>query len=445
MAGEALPVGPDYALRSKGTTLPVHVLLLIAALAGTVVAQGGYYLPGRILAAALVAAALVVTRWSLADVRPVLFACSGIALWAVVRALMDGSVGTALPTVGSVFCLAGAVVVAQRNNAAERALLASVAVGIGTLVGLSGWIAVVWRIPSWTTVADGLVRAGSTLTYPNASAALLAALSVLSISQQMTRPRSLVQLTATYLLLVGLGATLSRAGVLAFVVGLVVLALLAGARSTALHVVAPGIGAVVADLMLPYPVTSTAQPWFAAIGLAVGLVIAVGLTRLPAVGKAAAGGLGLVGAVVALVLSADKLLHGRISFSSPDRAGVVGAALKVVATRPITGVGPGNAWFTWTGADGIGRVGRLVHNEYVQALVEFGAIGLLLVLGLLVAILVVVRRRPKESPTLWAGAIAGLIALLVHSGFDFLWHIPAVVLTAGLLVGLASSSAREKV
>ncbi|MFD1052488.1 hypothetical protein ACFQ1S_46320, partial [Kibdelosporangium lantanae] len=120
------------------------------------------------------------------------------------------------------------MVVAQRNNAAERAVLASTVVGVGVLVAVSGWIAVVWRIPSWTTVADGLVRAASTLTYPNASAALLASLSVLSISQQMTRPRSLAQLSATYALLVGLGATLSRAGVLAFVVGLVVLAVLAG-------------------------------------------------------------------------------------------------------------------------------------------------------------------------------------------------------------------------
>ncbi|GAB3897976.1 hypothetical protein GCM10029964_081710 [Kibdelosporangium lantanae] len=438
-----MPVQADHIMPSKGATLPVHALLLVAALAGAVVAQGGYYLPGRVLAAVLVAAAVVVARFSLADTRPVLIACSGLVVWAVVRALVDGSVGAALPTVGSVFCLAGAVVVAQRNNAAERAVLASTVVGVGVLVAVSGWIAVVWRIPSWTTVADGLVRAASTLTYPNASAALLASLSVLSISQQMTRPRSLAQLSATYALLVGLGATLSRAGVLAFVVGLVVLAVLAGVRSTARHVLAPGVGALVAVAALTptFSFAKSAQPALAVLGLVVGLLITVGLTRLPAVVAVAVAGLVLVGAVVAAVFFADRLLPGRVSLSSPDRTGVVDAALDVVAARPVTGVGPGNAWFTWTSADGNGRVGHLVHNEYLQALVEFGAVGLLLVLGLLVAIFVVVRRG--RSPALWAGAVAGLVVLLVHSGLDFLWHIPVSLLTAGLLVGLASSLPKE--
>ncbi|MFD1048241.1 hypothetical protein ACFQ1S_23235 [Kibdelosporangium lantanae] len=57
------------------------------------------------------------------------------------------------------------------------------------------------------------------------------------------------------------------------------------------------------------------------------------------------------------------------------------------------------------------------------------------------AIFVVVRRG--RSPALWAGAVAGLVVLLVHSGLDFLWHIPVSLLTAGLLVGLASSLPKE--
>lgn len=39
---------------------------------------------------------------------------------------------------------------------------------------------------------------------------------------------------------------------------------------------------------------------------------------------------------------------------------------------------------------------------------------------------------------IWAGAVAALAALLIHSGFDFLWQLPVIPLTGGLLVGLTS-------
>lgn len=444
MPGETVPVQLDYAVRSKGVVLPFSSLLLVSALAGTIVAQGGFYQPGRILAAALVAAAAVVAlrlgHLSRAQVWPVVVACSGLAVWSVARAAVDDAAGTAIPIVASVFCLAGAIFVAQRNNSAQRALFASVAVTIGVLVAVTGWIAVVWRIPSWTTVADGLVRAASSITYPNAAAALLASLSLLAISRQMTRPRSLTSLSATYLLLVGLGATLSRAGLLALVVGLVVLGLLAGVRSTARQVVAPGLGALIALAALApsFPLSEPARPALAILGLVAGLLAAVGLIRLPAKAMALVAGLVLAATVAAVVLNSDRLLTGRVTFSSPDRSGITGAALDIVATRPLTGVGPGNGWFTWAAPNGNAQVGRYVHNEYLQVLVELGAIGLGLVLCVLVAIFLFVRRgRTNDSRALWAGAVAALVVLLVHSGFDFLWHMPAILLTAGVLAGLA--------
>jgi O-antigen ligase len=88
---------------------------------------------------------------------------------------------------------------------------------------------------------------------------------------------------------------------------------------------------------------------------------------------------------------------------------------------------------------------RYVHNEYLQVLVELGAIGLGLVVLVLAALAVTVWRGRAGSPwrgragsPLWAGAAAALVVLLVHSGFDFLWHLPVIVVTAGLLTGLAS-------
>ena len=43
--------------------------------------------------------------------------------------------------------------------------------------------------------------------------------------------------------------------------------------------------------------------------------------------------------------------------------------------------------------------------------------------------------RPRKGAT-WAGVVAAVAAFAVHSGFDFVWHLPAIVLTVTLLVGL---------
>jgi hypothetical protein len=442
-----LSVEREAARGSGGVVLPLHVLLLIATLAATVVAQGGYHLAGRALSAALVGLALLVAlrtrQWS-GSTTPVLLACFGLAAWAVARAAANGAAGTAGPVVLSVICLAGALLVAQRADARQRELCAQAVVGIGVLVALTCWLGVAGRIPGWTMVADGLVRAGSTLTYPNATAALLASLAVLALSLQRSRPRSLPHAGGTYLLLVGLGATLSRAGLLALLVGLVVLSVLAGPRPTARHLAAPGLGALVAMAALApsIPVTAPSRPVLAGLGLIAGLVITIGLTQLR-------GRVRIIAALVGVALAAtagtvlasssetlQSLADGRVSLSSPDRDGAMHAALELVAAKLTAGVGPGRAWFAFAAPTGEQRVMRYVHNEYLQVLVELGLIGLVLLLCLLVAVAVTVWRGRRES-ALWAGSGAALTVLIIHSGFDFLWHIPAILLTAGLLIGLA--------
>ena len=414
-----LPVSREAGAR---VALPVHGLLLVAALAAAVVAQGGYYLPGRILATVLVGLALVAALWqrrlSRTDAPLVLFACAALAGWALLRAALAGSLPAAFPTVASVFCLAAALLVAART---DQRTLTSAAIGIGVLVAATGWIAVAWRIPSWTTVADGLVRAASTLTYPNAAAALLACLAILAISR--------ADALATYLMLVGLGATLSRAGFLALAVGLVVLSIRTDVRSVVRHAAPPALGALVAIAALApsFPVTAPARPLLALLGLAAGFGIAVGLNRLPTKVLAGVSLTGLALAGVALA-TAGNVFSGRIGLSSPDRGGATSAALDLVAAHPLSGTGPGPGWFSWTTADGHVRIAHYIHNEYLQILVQLGAIGLALTLCLLAAILLTVRRAHPA-------ALAALTALAVHSGFDFLWHIPAILLTAGLLIG----------
>lgn len=431
-------------------SLPFHLLIVFVAFAAAVASQGGYYPPGRFLVTALVVLALVVTlhvhgrpgrQW-----WPLLAACAALAAWAAVRAAAGGSVASAVPTVATLGCVAAAALVVSRTDAAQRELCAGVAVGVGVLVAVSGWVGVAWRVQPLALATDErLWRATSTLTYANAAAALLAPLSVLSVALLLARPRSPVRVVTTYLLLVGLGATLSRAGVLACLVGLVVLAGLAGVRATA-RAVLPGLtGAVIAvgGLVLSSPVTARPQPALAAAALAAGLVVAVGGTWLPRRVRVVAVLAGVAAAAAAATqVSArgmDILTDSRAHLRSPTRFDSAQAALHLVAEQPLVGVGPGRVVLTWALPDGRVVSGRYAHNEYLQVLVELGALGLLLLLGVIVAVVLIVRRgRPvASSPLLWAGATAGLVALLVHSGFDFLWQIPVIPLTGALLAGLA--------
>jgi O-antigen ligase len=84
---------------------------------------------------------------------------------------------------------------------------------------------------------------------------------------------------------------------------------------------------------------------------------------------------------------------------------------------------------------------RYVHNEYLQVLVELGAVGLVLALGVVAATLSVLWRG-RGTP-LWAGSMAAVVVVLVHSGFDFLWHLPAVLIVAGLCAGLGFPSTED--
>ncbi|GAA0240595.1 hypothetical protein GCM10010492_44690 [Saccharothrix mutabilis subsp. mutabilis] len=420
-------------VRARGeVALAPPVLLLLGAVAAAVVAQGGYYLPGRVLSGVLAGAALLLAvttdRNSLRG--PVVLACGALASWALVRGGLAGDLVAGLPVVAAVGCLVAGVVVVRQAPERARESCGDVLVWVGVAVGVTGWAAVVWRVPSWSVVADGLARGSSTLTYPNAAAALLAALAVFAVVGGKKAP-------LVCLLLVGLGATLSRAGVIALGVALVVACVVAGPRKVLGNLAAPAVGALVALAALApsFPVARPAQVLLAVAGLVVGVSGAHLLERTGGRVRVAVLAVACVAAGVFGAPRLETLLAGRLTLASPDREGALDAALRLAAAHPVIGVGPGRGWFVWTRADGDARVMRYVHNEYLQVLVELGAIGLGLVACLLVAVVLTVRRRAAGP---WAGAVAALAALVVHSGFDFLWHLPVVLLTAGLLVGLAA-------
>jgi O-antigen ligase len=429
-----MAVGDVVGARRESVALPVPVLLVVAGFAAAVVAQGGYYLPGRVLSGLLVGVAVVLAR-----PRPNLLAVLGgaFAAWALARGLIEGDLVSGLPAAGAAGVFVGATLVAAQADREQRELLAGVVTGVGALVGFTGWVSVVFRVPSWTTVAEGLLRAASTLTYPNAAAAVMAAAAVLSL---VLRPTVLTAVTS-FLLCAGIGATMSRAGVIALVAGLVVLCAFWGIKKTVTAAAPPLLGAVVAiaALLPSMRVADEPQPVLAIAGLVAGALVALGLPRLgrflvPVALLLPAGG------GVAAFAFADRLAT-RVSFSSPDRAGATGAALELVSRTPLLGAGPGNGSFFFDRGNESARVMRYVHNEYLQVLVELGAVGLVLALGVVAAVLLAMWRG-RGTP-LHAGAMAAVVVVLVHSGFDFLWHLPVVLVVAGLCAGLGFPSTSD--
>jgi O-antigen ligase len=81
------------------------------------------------------------------------------------------------------------------------------------------------------------------------------------------------------------------------------------------------------------------------------------------------------------------------------------------------------------------------HDEYLQILVESGAVGLAIVVIGAGWVLVATRRSARGLPARLApaGIAAALVMLAIHSATDFLWHIPIVPVVACALIGVLTA------
>jgi O-Antigen ligase len=426
-------------------------LLLLTAAAAGLLGQGAFYARVRWYLGVLVAAAavLALVAWppTRDDARlPPVVAALALAAWTVGDAALHGvpaaGAGPALLLLG----LVAVLLVCRRLEPEDREVLLLGVVAVGLLVALAGWVGVAGRVGSWAWLGDGIWRASSTLTYPNSAAAVLVPLALVVLARLADAPGSLPLALAATGLLAGAAATLSRAAALALAVGFVVLAGLRGPRRTARAALGPCLGALVVlvGLVPSMPAAGPARPALALASLGAGLGLAAVLSRLRAVAAVALVVAGLllgclaVAAVGGGVGDAARLVaETRVTLASPDRSGAVGAALRVAAEHPLTGTGPGQADLRSEGADGGTRIFGYAHNEYAQVAAELGLVGLALLVVLLVALGRLLWSACAAGPPVagWAGVVAATAAFAVHSGFDFVWHLPAVVLTVTLLAG----------
>ncbi|MGB8380123.1 MAG: O-antigen ligase family protein, partial [Dermatophilaceae bacterium] len=389
--------------------------LLLSGLTFAVVAQGAYYTWAQLAVAALIGAALIVTpgltRLTSSD-HAIALPAGALAAWALLVAVLHANPLAAAPYVG---LLAGAVAVlinCSRFGEDASDLLLTGLICCGVLVAGLGWLGVVLHDPRWAWQGQGLWRASSTLTYPNATAIVLAMLALLAIARSSAPAPSIPLRLATTGLLTGLAATLSRGGLLALAVGILILAALIGPRVLLRAGGAALLGAAVAAVGLAPAMTSaSATPAVAVAALAVGLAIsaALPLVHLPR--------LAVTGLVVAAVVLGVSILHGavsrvaaaRLTVDDPDRSASFQAALHVFADQPITGAGPSLPTLTWESGTG-STIYRYAHNEYLQVLAELGAIGGLLLAALLVMILRRLYRARTPNAAVQAGALAALAA-----------------------------------
>jgi O-antigen ligase len=437
-------------------SLPLHALLLVVALVVAIAAQGAYYGAGqRTVAVVLLLALLAALRarpWSRDDALcPPVWASAALAVWSAVSAAVAGDITAALPISALLAGVAVALLAVRRLTLGQRDALAAAVVVIGALTAATGWVGVAWRITPWALEDQGLWRAATTLTYANAAAGLLVPLALLAVARLAARP-GVPAIVAACLLLIGVGATLSRGGALALVVGAAVLATLLGPGRTLGAAGPPTLGAVVAlaGLVPSMAASSPPRPVLAAAALMVGVIVAVGAahlrSRLLAIGLAAA--VLAAGAVLAIGgrgSNAAAVAGTRLTIASPDRAAEARAALQLAAERPLTGTGPNRAVLTWV-QNNRRVVSRYVHNEYLQVLAELGFVGLALLIVLLASLAWAVWQGRPHAPStaVWAGAAAGLAALAVHSALDFLWHLPAIPLAGAVLAGLVLPTAIDQ-
>jgi hypothetical protein len=125
------------------------------------------------------------------------------------------------------------------------------------------------------------------------------------------------------------------------------------------------------------------------------------------------------------------------SASNPDKA-----ALKMIHTGFLTGIGPGmvkDRLCMFTGGGGYFETDFL-HNDFLQVFAESGVIA---AVSFYVFIILVMRRLFTEHDVFSLGVFAGIAALCVQAFFNFPFYVPETKLYFFSLAGLAFSGSTE--
>ena len=470
--------------------------LLLMALAGSAFAQGGFYSRGQgFLIALLLAAgclALTIRRAEVNGNGRTAMLIVAVAGWPVLAGVQHSELASGLRLGLLALGVPVTIGCARRLSGGTARLLLDGLIGLGAVLALIGWYGVLEHRAPLAIEGQGLYRAASTLSYPNAAGVLLALLALLGVALAVGQPsdrRWQSRGALLSVLLIGLAATLSRGALMTFAAGVLVLSAGLGVRRVLTVLAWPLLGAVVgaAALLPAAPTTAHPNPLLAVAGLLLGSAIgSITLGSIAPAGRAtgwlAVPCLGLASAGTAIVVRRPfaGIGRARLNLDSPDRWAVWHAAWRVFARHPVVGVGPGLRSLSWHPTTGGTQIFSYAHNEYLQLLADLGVLGLALSITGLVSIAALLRRNwpvastidphqpadPNHSsdpanpanpcdpidlanPMDMVGPVEGArsisvaavaigTALLVSMTVDFTGHFPALVLTAAAVVGCAA-------
>jgi len=135
-----------------------------------------------------------------------------------------------------------------------------------------------------------------------------------------------------------------------------------------------------------------------------------------------------------------------------SRLHITRTILPMIRDYPVSGVGLGNFRHVYPRyIDDRDRVSSsgYAHNDWVEAGTETGWPGLVLLVSAFAVYLVKMirvwrRRRDLHALGIGAGAMAGLVAVALHSYFDFNMHIPANPLTLAALAALGYAAVHRQ-
>ncbi len=187
----------------------------------------------------------------------------------------------------------------------------------------------------------------------------------------------------------------------------------------------------------------------ATVGLLMGLAVVLWLAygRIPRTRLAV-----FLGIVVVAYVAANLQLQGEVANrlgtlaeltkADPARLLIWQQAWRMLMDAPRWGVGLGTYWLHWPPYrhPQDDSAGFYVHNDYLQIWIETGLPGLLLLLGIYVAVLVtfirLLRHATRDSAVIIeaAGLFGGLLAIAVHTFFDFHLYIHPIQLVLGLVL-----------
>jgi Glycosyl hydrolases family 43 len=417
------PPEPSWGSPAGGIAVVVGVMAVVAF-----VRQGAFY-PVDAFGLALVAVPL--TAWSFAAGRDRLAVAAAalfaaLALWWLVRALMERNPSAFLPFGASVLCflLAFLTVRLLRDDDRSRA-----AVGIVALGSLASAVGLVGVLVHWQLVAQreqGVWVISTTLSYPAASAVVFAIALFLALSFDLGARTTRV---AVCLCLAGFIGTWSKWDLLALGCGAV--AVPARRWLLALWPLTMGLAAGVAVVVSAH---GSRTDWLALTGLVLAVCLAA-LTKPRSISRSAPR-LHIVGLLVVAGMAVLVVVSPPVDGGSPQPSGHGQVQAWTSAEQALR-----NSLVTGTGPPGIHTTHQAVSSYpgqqpdgYLTVAEEGGIVGLLLLLIVGCGVASTLVRRDLLSSC----AIAGVVSFVVAAAVDYDWQLPAVALVAGSAAGLAS-------